>query len=97
MTMQPLKAHVKNGRLVLDEPTDLPEGEEIELVPLDESQAGRPARYVVPHPDDEANVREGLAEAERGEGVRLTPEQLQHWVTTGELPCLESSSSRHGT
>jgi hypothetical protein len=25
--MQPLKAHVHNGRLVLDEPTDLPEGE----------------------------------------------------------------------
>ena len=34
--MQPLKAHVKNGRLVLDEPTDLPEGEVIELVPVDE-------------------------------------------------------------
>src|SRR5258708_25630409 len=34
--MQPLKAHVHNGRLVLDEPTDLPEGEEVELVPLDE-------------------------------------------------------------
>jgi hypothetical protein len=24
MTMQPLKAHVKDGRIVLDEPTDLP-------------------------------------------------------------------------
>jgi hypothetical protein len=34
--MQPLKAHVHNGRLLLDEPTDLPEGEVIELVPLDE-------------------------------------------------------------
>ena len=34
--MQPLKAHVHNGRLVLDEPTDLPEGEVIELVPLDD-------------------------------------------------------------
>lgn len=31
----PLKAHVKNGRLVLDEPTDLPEGEVVELVPAD--------------------------------------------------------------
>lgn len=29
---QPLRALVKNGRLVLDEPTDLPEGEEVELV-----------------------------------------------------------------
>ncbi len=35
-TMQPLKAHVHNGRLMLDEPTDLPEGEVIELVPIDE-------------------------------------------------------------
>jgi hypothetical protein len=34
--MQALKAHVHNGRLVLDEPTDLPEGEVVELVPLDE-------------------------------------------------------------
>lgn len=25
--MQPLRAHVKNGRIVLDEPTDRPEGE----------------------------------------------------------------------
>ena len=32
--MQPLKAHVHKGRLVLDEPTDLPEGEIVELVPL---------------------------------------------------------------
>lgn len=32
---QPLKARVTNGRLVLDEPTDLPEGEEVELVPAD--------------------------------------------------------------
>jgi hypothetical protein len=35
LTMQPLKAHVKNGRLVLDEPSDLPEGEVVELVPAD--------------------------------------------------------------
>lgn len=26
-----VRAHVKNGRLILDEPTDLPEGAEIEL------------------------------------------------------------------
>ncbi len=36
ITMRALKAHVRGGRLVLDEPTDLPEGEVIELVPLDE-------------------------------------------------------------
>lgn len=34
--MQPLRAHVKNGRLLLDEPTDRPEGEVVELLPADE-------------------------------------------------------------
>jgi len=33
-TMQPLKAYVHNGRLVLDEPTDLPEGEVVYLQPM---------------------------------------------------------------
>ena len=33
--METLKAKVKNGRLVLDEPTDLPEGEVVELVYAD--------------------------------------------------------------
>jgi len=30
-----LKARVKAGRLVVDEPTDLPEGTVVELLPLD--------------------------------------------------------------
>jgi predicted DNA-binding antitoxin AbrB/MazE fold protein len=34
--MQALKAVVKNGRLVLDAPTDLPEGEEVELAIVQE-------------------------------------------------------------
>jgi len=29
-------AHVKNGRLVMDEPTELPEGTAVELVSLDD-------------------------------------------------------------
>jgi hypothetical protein len=33
--MQPLKAHVLNGRIVLDEPTNLPEGEVIYWGPVD--------------------------------------------------------------
>lgn len=33
--MSELKARVKNGRLVLDEATDLPEGTEVDLVPAD--------------------------------------------------------------
>jgi hypothetical protein len=30
-----LKARVHNGRFVLDEPTELPEGTEVDLLPLD--------------------------------------------------------------
>jgi hypothetical protein len=36
IVMRALKAHVRGGRIVLDEPTDLPEGADVELVPLDE-------------------------------------------------------------
>jgi hypothetical protein len=31
-----LRARVRNGRLTLDEPTDLPDGAEVELVPMDD-------------------------------------------------------------
>lgn len=34
--MHALKAQVKHGRLVLDEPTDLPDGEVVELIPVDD-------------------------------------------------------------
>ena len=67
---QPLRARVKKGRLVLDEPTDLPEGEVIELVPLDEVLA-RGGDYL----DDEeraalrAELEASIAEAESGELV----------------------------
>ncbi|CAN5694832.1 hypothetical protein BH10ACT3_BH10ACT3_24280 [soil metagenome] len=38
--MQSMKARVKNGRLVLDEPTDRPEGEEVEVVVLEDVRTG---------------------------------------------------------
>lgn len=34
-----VRARVKNGRLVVDEPTDLPEGTELELAPVEEGDA----------------------------------------------------------
>ena len=34
MTMDSVRARVRNGRLVMDEPTDLPEGTEVELAPV---------------------------------------------------------------
>jgi hypothetical protein len=34
-----LKARVRDGRLVMDEPIDLPEGTEVELMPANEGDA----------------------------------------------------------
>ena len=34
-----LHARVKNGHFVIDEPTDLPEGSVVELVPVDDVEA----------------------------------------------------------
>ena len=68
--MQAMKARVKNGRLVLDEPTDLPEGEEVDLVPLDDVLANGGD-----HLDDEErkrlheSLREGIRQMKAGETI----------------------------
>lgn len=63
MTMLPLKAVVKNGRLVVDEPTALPEGTEIELVPVDEDfDPEERARLL-------AAIDDGIEDFERGDHV----------------------------
>jgi hypothetical protein len=46
----------------------------------------RPAGPVKLSPDVEANVREGLEQAARGEFADLTPEESEHFLETGELP-----------
>jgi hypothetical protein len=62
--MQPLKAHVKDGRLVLDAPTDLPEGSEVELYLVEDDDF---------EPEERARLIEAIEEAEaeidRGEYV----------------------------
>jgi hypothetical protein len=59
--MQALKAVVKNGRLVLDEPTQLPEGTEVELLSIDDAI----------DPDERArllqSIEDGYADIERGD------------------------------
>lgn len=59
-----LKARVQNGRLVVDEPTELPEGTEVELLPLDPGDWLDPA-------DREALHRALLASQEDVEAGRL--------------------------
>ena len=75
--MHPLKARVRNGRLVLDEPTDLPEGEVIELVRMDEVLA-----------DDDGE----LDDDERGrlhESLRESIEQMKAGNTLDGATALE--------
>ena len=59
-----LTARVKDGRLLLDEPTDLPDGTEVELeaVPALDLTPQERARL-------DAAIEQGLAEADRGEGI----------------------------
>lgn len=60
--MQPLKARVHNGRLVLDEPTDLPEGEVVYLQPVDADDMSDEERDGL-----HASIRESLEQMNRGE------------------------------
>jgi hypothetical protein len=65
MLPQPLIARVKNGRLVLDEPTDLPEGEELCLVPMDEGDDLDDDERAALH----RSLEQGIAEAKAGRSV----------------------------
>jgi hypothetical protein len=49
--MRALKAHVKGGRLVLDEPTELPEGTEVEVTVIEEDDLD---------PEERARLHEAL-------------------------------------
>jgi hypothetical protein len=59
-----LKAHVKNGRLVLDEPTTLPEGSEIRLWVVEGDDLDDEDRLAL----HEA-IREGLDDAKAGRTI----------------------------
>lgn len=52
-----LKARVHNGRLVVDEPTELPEGTEVNLLPLD------PGDWL--DPADRARLHDALAASQQ--------------------------------
>ena len=61
--MQPLKAVVRNGRLVVDEPTELPDGTELELVAVEDDLS--------PAQRDELMraIDEGAADIARGDYI----------------------------
>jgi hypothetical protein len=59
-----VKAHVKNGRLVLDEPTSLPEGAEVRLWVVDGDDLDDADRAAL----HEA-IREGFEDAKSGRTI----------------------------
>ena len=56
--MGPIRARVKNGRLILDEPTDLPEGTVLDLVLDDEGDELTPEERSVLHGELRRSARE---------------------------------------
>lgn len=62
--MRALKAHVRGGRLALDEPTDLPEGTEVELVAMDDDDMDPEERARL-----DAALERGMAQARAGQTV----------------------------
>jgi hypothetical protein len=61
-SMHPLKARVHNGLLVLDEPTDLPEGEVVYLRPVDDDDMTDDERAAL-----HESIRESLEQMDRGQ------------------------------
>lgn len=59
-----LRAHVKNGRLLLDEPTDLPDGAEVRVALVDDDELGDAERAKL-----HAAILEAEAELDAGKGV----------------------------
>ena len=71
--MSSFRAQVRNGRLMLDEPTELPEGTVVELAQVDpyaELDGGDPFAQMSPEERAKLNaaIDKGLAEARAGLG-----------------------------
>ena len=64
--MRVLKAHVRSGRLLLDEPTDLPDGSEVQLgvIDLDELDDNERAKLDAALDDAEAEFEAGQVVSE---------------------------------
>ena len=71
-----IKGRVENGRLKVDEPTELPEGSEVELVPLDPEDGMDEAERLALHKalaESEEDVKAGrmIDAADVLKGLRL--------------------------
>lgn len=78
--MLPLKAQVTNGRLKLDEPTDLPEGAEVEVVVIDDGLS------LEERAELHASLDRALDDAETGRGVDAWEFLKQHRARREDSP-----------
>lgn len=70
--MQALKVQVKNGRVVLDEPTDLPDGAEIEVIVIDDDLSAEERAAL------HASLDRALDDSEAGRGMDATEYLAQY-------------------
>ncbi len=70
-----LRGHVESGRIVVDEPVDLPDGTEVEIAVADADDMTPEERAEV-----EASIDLGLEQAARGETI--TAEELLRRLRT---------------
>ena len=59
-----LRGHVESGRIIVDEPMDLPDGTEVEIAVADEDDMTPEERAEL-----DASIDRGLEQAARGEGI----------------------------
>jgi hypothetical protein len=62
--MATLRGHVESGRIVVDEPLDLPDGTEVEIAVADDDDMTPEERAKI-----EASIDRGLEQAARGETI----------------------------
>jgi hypothetical protein len=58
-----LRGHVESGRIVVDDPMDLPDGTEVEIAVVEDEDEMTPEERA----DAEASIDRGLEQAARGE------------------------------
>jgi hypothetical protein len=59
-----LRGHVESGRIIVDEPMDLPDGTEVEIAVADDDDMTPEERAEL-----DASIDRGLEQAARGEGI----------------------------
>jgi hypothetical protein len=78
VSMRALKAQVKDGRIVVDEPTDLPDGTEVYLLPVRDGDELDDA--------ERAALHAALAEAEAELDAGLVVSEAELWARLRAIP-----------